>query len=370
MGPRPTGRCQCTGRLGVAGAPWACRWATAKSMARGGGVDRVHAGDRQPLPPATGTSSMRGSRERADALWGYLSQIARRQPAFAIPIGSDRSKIVALLTPSLFGMPHGSHKTLPVRAFAAAILSGKAIPVFGTLMMKRVHVRLACAGLLAVSSLGADALRGRILADDGMPLPSSATVRLICDNTVLSTTAIDSEGGFAFEDSAVRSGCDLDATAPGYRRQTVSADGLPTDRRIPAIVLHRLGANQGEAISVSHLAAPEDAVREFHAAVRELRAQPVGDLDAAVAHLRAAVRRYPGYAQAWFELGRVSLAREDVSAAVRTFRNAVRADPWFVSPYRPLILLLRATGEVTGADQVCQGLRRINPAVAPDCGRH
>ncbi len=78
------------------------------------GVDRVPAGHRQLLSPAAGSLSMRGSRERPDALWGYVAPIARGQPALAIPIDSDSSRIVTLPLPSLFGMQHRSHKVLSV----------------------------------------------------------------------------------------------------------------------------------------------------------------------------------------------------------------------------------------------------------------
>lgn len=235
--------------------------------------------------------------------------------------------------------------------------------------MGRVHSRLASACLLAVCPLSADSLRGRILADDGVPLPDTATVKLVCDDSVLATASLDSEGRFALEDASEHPGCFLEVTAPGYRRESLGTEQTPADHRIPAVVLHRLGKNQGETMSVSHLAAPEDAVRSFHAAVREIRKQPDGDLDSAIEHLRVAVRAYPGYAQAWFELGRLNLAQGDVPIAIEAFREAIRADPWFVSPYEPLILLLEAAGDSGGADRACLGLRRINPSLPPNCIR-
>ncbi len=234
-------------------------------------------------------------------------------------------------------------------------------------MMGPVFIRLASAGLLTVGSVCADPLLGRILADDGMPLPTNATVQLICDGSVLASARVDDEGGFSLDNTPARSGCSLSASAAGYRQQAVRVSDLPLNHRIPAIVLHRLGRNQGEAVSVSFLAAPEDALQSFQAAIRKLQARPVSDPNSARQHLRSAIRKFPGYAQAWFELGRLHLAQGDIPAAIRSFQEAVRADPWFVSPYEPLILLLKSTGDADAADRACQGLRRINPSLPADC---
>jgi len=58
------------------------------------------------------------------------------------------------------------------------------------------------------------------------------------------------------------------------------------------------------------------------------------------------------------------------AGAVAAFREAIRAEPWFVSPYEPLMLLLEAGGDSVAADRVCEGLRRINPSLPADCRRN
>lgn len=220
---------------------------------------------------------------------------------------------------------------------------------------------------VSVLPLRGGPLAGRILADDGMPLPESAQVALDCGTAVLGPVGLDAAGGFTIPDAPDLTDCALRAAAPGYRDSSIPADSLPRVARIPAAVLYRLGKNDGESISASHLAAPSAAVEHYHAAVREMRRGAQADIEAALAHCQEAVLAYPDYAQAWFEIGRLQLARGDYGKAVNALRRAVEADPWFVSPYEPLILLFRATGSAAEAASACQGLRRINPDLPAGC---
>ena len=225
----------------------------------------------------------------------------------------------------------------------------------------RLILVAALCGVPAVSS----GVRGRVITDDGNPLPERAEIALRCGDRVR-TALVDTDGAFTFEGDEDSAGCSLRIEVPGYRRIEDSVARLPRDPGIPAFVLHRLDRNQGETISVSHLAAPQGAIRHYHSAVRMLN-HPDADTGAVLGHLADAVRIYPGYAQAWFETGRLQLALGQPDEAVRAFQNAIRADPWYVSPYQPLILLLRAQGESVAARTACQGLRRINPELPADC---
>lgn len=236
-------------------------------------------------------------------------------------------------------------------------------------MMGPVYLRLAGACLLTAFPAVADAVQVRIVTDDGMPLPESTFLQLGCDDAEPARTTAGNDGSFEFESASARPDCLLEVDAPGYRGGSVRVEDLPGDHRIPAMVLHRLGKNQGEAISVSNLAAPEAAVREFHSAIRAMGTHNPEGLDSAIQHLRAAIQTYPNYAGAWFEMGRILLARGDPPDAIDAFRRAVQADPWYVSPYEPLILLLEAAGDREGAARACRGLRRINPKLPGDCHR-
>lgn len=220
---------------------------------------------------------------------------------------------------------------------------------------------------LAAASAVSGSVRGRIVTDDGMPLPRSSQVALRCGAAAQPAVGVDPEGWFKFSSLSDLRGCSATVTARGYRTASVELARLAVDPLIPAVILHRLGKNHGESISVSHLAAPAAATRHFHAAVRELEGAAGGGIEKALAHLQSATEAYPSYAQAWFEIGRLHLALGDASSALQAFQRSVQADPWFVSPYEPLILLLESTGDAAGAATACTRLRRINPALPADC---
>ena len=229
--------------------------------------------------------------------------------------------------------------------------------------------RLLLALTLAPFTANGETIRGRVVTDDGMPLVESARVELRCGPSALESAAIDRDGLFEIDHTGEHAECILAINAPGYREAIVSAASLPIDQEIPGIALHRLGKSWGESISVSHLAAPPEAKRRFHTAIREIRRGEPATVESVLMNLEAAVEVYPRYAQAWFEIGRLRLAQQDPERAVAALRRAVRADPWFVSPYEPLILLLRATGAVEEAGRACENLRKVNPALPADCGK-
>ena len=229
----------------------------------------------------------------------------------------------------------------------------------------RMALRMILVAALCIVPAASETLRGRVITDDGNPLPGATEIALKCGDELVATR-VDSEGAFAIEAGEGSADCSLSVEAPGYRQVGDSVQKLPRDPRIPAFVLHRLDRNQGESISVSHLAAPQEAIRHYHSAFR-MMSRPQADADAILTHLGEAQRIYPGFAQAWFESGRLQLALGRPDEAVQAFRNALNADPWYVSPYQPLMLLLRAQGDSAAASEACQGLRRINPELPTDC---
>ncbi len=210
----------------------------------------------------------------------------------------------------------------------------------------------------AACAAWAGEISGLVVADDGMPFLGPVEVRLHCAGAETASTAADRVGRFRFPDMQAGGDCELTASAVGYRVSRTPVRGLPAAAGIPALVLRRAGKYQGETISVSHLAARPVARALFQIAVRKLSANQV---DAAEAALRAALVIDRRYASAWFELGRLRLALDDAGGARKAFAGAIKADPWFLAPYRPLLLLERAEGNAQAAWDLCEKLRRINP---------
>ena len=231
-----------------------------------------------------------------------------------------------------------------------------------------MHCRLLVVLALCVTRLLGQAPSGHIATDDGMPLPAASVMELRCGESARVPIPLDQDGGFRLDPNAGGRDCSIWVNSPGYRESSLAISGLPRSPRIPAIVLYRLGKSHGESISATHLMAPPEAKRHYHAAMRELQRRDGPDRATVEEHLRAAVAAFPGYAQAWFEIGRLRLATGEPEGALHALQRAVGADPWFVSPYEPLILLLEAAGESDAAATACQGLRRINSRLPADCG--
>ena len=234
--------------------------------------------------------------------------------------------------------------------------------------MRRLWMRLAVWAAAACAAWAAE-VSGVVVADDGMPFLGPVEVRIACAGEQAAAPVADSADGagrfrFRFPSAPEEDGCELTAAAAGYIAARTPLGSLPAAAGIPALALRRAGKYQGETLSVSHLAAPPEARAAFEAAARRLFA---GAIDEAAAALRKAVESDPQYAAAWFELGRLLLARNDAAGARRAFARAVAADPWFVAPYEPLLLLERAAGREETVAALCAKLRRINPYRRDGC---
>ncbi len=210
----------------------------------------------------------------------------------------------------------------------------------------------------AACAAWAGEISGIVVADDGMPFLGPIEVRLHCAGSAIASVAADGAGRFRFPDMQAGGDCELIASAAGYRVSRTPVRGLPAAAGIPALVLRRAGKYQGETISVTHLAALPAARAQFQIAARKLAANEIDDAEAA---LRTAVDIDPRYASAWFELGRLRLSLDDAAGARKAFAKAIEADPWFLAPYEPLLLLERAEGNTQAAWALCEKFRRINP---------
>ncbi len=105
------------------------------------------------------------------------------------------------------------------------------------------------------------------------------------------------------------------------------------------------------------VSAPEAARRAFAAALE------APDLAAAEALLGEAVDADPSFAEAWFELGRLYLARNDFDGAKKALSYSIAADPWFVPAFEPLLLLASGAQNWEEVRRVARLLLHINPSL-------
>ena len=226
-------------------------------------------------------------------------------------------------------------------------------------------------------------ISGRVVLEDGGPLPGVATIERVCNGNPHAEGFTDSKGYFVvqlgqpnngvIQDASEASGlgrssgqfpgmgtdgfgsgtgpgggrglmdnrfsnCDLRARLSGFRSQNVSL----IDRRaldnpdIGVILLHRLGAGEGTTVSVSSLTAPKDAHKAF---AKGMDLAKKKNSDEAMKSYQKAVELYPKYADAWCALGKLQADKGNLDDAHKSFQAAADAEPRMPAPFLELALL-------------------------------
>ena len=242
--------------------------------------------------------------------------------------------------------------------------------------------RIAAAAILLSLSLpsslpawqsdpGAYRVTGRVLMEDGSPVPDPAMVELVCNAQVRkrvepyangdfvlalgadSSDAVDltmprssaSAGAVPFSTEEQKlggedagrfdfSGSELRATLAGFHSNRIA---LGPRRRldhseIGQLVLRNLSGVDAVMISANTLAAPSQARLAFDNARREVQKEKP-DYTLALGELKKALDGYPTFAAAWHLLGITRLAQKDGAGAQEAFRQAIAADAAYVEPY-------------------------------------
>ena len=122
------------------------------------------------------------------------------------------------------------------------------------------------------------------------------------------------------------------ASLPGYRSDSISIGNRRelSSSNVGTIMLRRVGPPGGRVVSAASLAAPRSSRAAFE---KGLDAVKRNKLDDAEKHFEKAAHLYPGYAAAWYELGKLEAGRGQFEDALRSFQMAMRADPKDVDPY-------------------------------------
>ena len=191
---------------------------------------------------------------------------------------------------------------------------------------------------------GAPVLTGKVsLSDEGQP-DDAIVIEFACGGTVRSSVAADAKGRFSLplspssgQASASRGisgnisaehldGCLLRAVLTGYRSDAMDLGKRETGDKpdVGTIVLHRDGHAEGTLFSVTTAGAPKDAGRALAKGRDAIRDKKN---DAGQEELKKAVRLYPKYAAAWFELGRLYETMNNNTEARKAYEQAIAAGP-------------------------------------------
>jgi tetratricopeptide (TPR) repeat protein len=223
---------------------------------------------------------------------------------------------------------------------------------------------------------------GNVMLDDGSPPAETVRIERVCAGNVSFEAWTDDKGHFGFKVSASGSdstgdaslpagvqrsdelnkamnatstqysmpitqalrGCELRAVLSGYRSESVSMAIKSTmdDARMGTIILHPLSRASSLVVSATTLQAPANARKAYD---RGLEAKRVEKWDAAAAEFGKAVKIYPKFAVAWYQLGLARQSRHDAGGAVEAWKAAQQSDAHYVKPYENLTLAADQRGD-------------------------
>ncbi len=247
-------------------------------------------------------------------------------------------------------------------------------------------------------------LSGRVVMDDGSPLPGPVTIERLCNGTTHSEGYTDTKGNFGIQlgneqgvlqDAADGVGgarvsgpsgfpsarssssnmgmgggqsstdrllqnCELRARLGGYRSQSIMLAGRRAmdDPDVGTILLHRDAAGEGGTISLTSLQAPKDARKAFDKGQEFMKKSKFAE---ARAEYEKAVQIYQRYAAAWCELGRMQANAGDEEMARGSFRMAVQSDPKFATPYLELAAIALTDKKWQEAEDLSSQAIKLDP---------
>jgi tetratricopeptide (TPR) repeat protein len=242
---------------------------------------------------------------------------------------------------------------------------------------------------------------GNVMLDDGSPPADAVRIEKVCDGRASFEAWTDEKGHFGFKvsptvndvstgdaslpaaqrgelnkainasstqysmpiTSALRN-CELRAVLSGYRSESVSMALKSTmdSARVGTIVLHPLSRASSLVVSTTTLQAPSNARKAYERGLEAMRAEK---WDAAAAEFGKAVKVYPKFAVAWYQLGLARQSRNNAAGAVEAWKEAQKNDPRYVKPYENLTLAADRRGDWAESEKYSHLWIQLDPEDFP-----
>lgn len=241
---------------------------------------------------------------------------------------------------------------------------------------------------------------GKVMMDDGTPPVDPVRLERVCDGRISFAAWTDNKGVFSFKVSAGDDsgenqdashgdqtpdsahplgagstaytnavtaslrGCQLQAVFPGYQSERVSIDikSVMDSSRLGTIILHPISRASALTVSVTSLAAPVSAKKSYEKGLEAMRLQK---WDAAAAELQKAVKTYPNFATAWYQLGLVRQSQNDAAGALQAWKQSQEIDPEYVKPYENLTLAADRRGDFAESEKYSRLWLQLDPEDFP-----
>lgn len=220
------------------------------------------------------------------------------------------------------------------------------------------------------------ALLGKVVVKDNVLPWDPIVVTVNCNGTPTYTAETDSKGYFEILPSRIPGelsqlgdrerqmkvhfeGCTLDAFLAGFSSSTltITEHNLRDSPEIGTLTLTREFMARGTAMSTTSKSAPAGAAEHWRKAGEEISADRP---DRARQQLEEAVRIYPDFADAWYQLGTLELGSNPHDALV-CLRKAAVADPAYVSPHEKLAGLAVQREDWQGALESIKHYLQLDP---------
>jgi tetratricopeptide (TPR) repeat protein len=204
------------------------------------------------------------------------------------------------------------------------------------------------------------ALLGKVLVQGNPLLWEPILISVNCHGNVVQTTQSDAKGEYlitsthvqgalSLQDDAKRQmethyeGCTVQGSLAGFQSDavTITQRNLRDDPELGPINLTRDSGGAGTAMSGTTESAPPEAMKSF---LRARSAMLEQNSDLAQRELKRAVQLDAGFAEAWYQLGRIQMDSNS-NEARGSFLKAAAADPKFLLPYEHLAELAARDGQ-------------------------
>jgi tetratricopeptide (TPR) repeat protein len=240
-------------------------------------------------------------------------------------------------------------------------------------------------------------ISGKVALSDGTAPPDLVKIERVCNGTARVEARTDRKGRFSFElgrslefqdastngqdgfggggfggspglvrgsNSSLRDnnlfGCELRASLPGYRSDSVSLANIHymDNPDLGTIILHPIAKVDGLTVSATTALAPKDARKAYE---KGLEAIAKKNPDEAQKNFEKAVALYPRYAAAWFALGQINEQREHAEEARKAYDQSMAADPKFVPPYERLSFMALKESKWQDLADTTDRMLQLNP---------
>ena len=238
-------------------------------------------------------------------------------------------------------------------------------------------------------------IAGRVMISGGGVVADHIPIERICNGMVRREGYTDSRGEFQFElgrnqqerdasqddsdrmvttrgaqsamsgRSQVRfDNCDLRASLAGFVSTSVPmrVENDNSMLHVQPIVLTRMGGVEGSTISLTSIAAPQNARNAFE---KGRKAGSEKKFDEAIKELQKAVEIYPQYAIAWSLMGEIHRLQNQFELAKKEYSQALTVDTKFVSPYFGLAAMAIVENKWPQAAQLTDQLIALNAFAYP-----